>query len=124
MPASREFIVITYKLFYARRHLDGLLARAISLGSNRSSLCANGSSFKTDSLRSLIAPHESGNVTHLRGLKHRLFVLLFALQGGCVVRCLPYHARSFGQFKAFFSLSGEPAPPVDYDYEHSHQNLS
>ena len=95
MPASREFMVITVRLFYAGTCPNGLVARVISSGSDGRSLCADGSSFTTDSLRSLITPRETGNIAHLQGLERGFFALLFALQGGCVVRYLPYDARSF-----------------------------
>jgi hypothetical protein len=36
-------------------------------------------------------PHETGNIAHLQGLEREFF----APRGGCVVRCLAYHARSF-----------------------------
>ena len=101
MPTSLKFIVITVRLFYAGTRPNGLVAKAISSGSDGRSLSANGSSFTTDSLRSLIAARESGDLARLLGLERGFFALLFALQGGCVVRCLPYHARSFGRFRAF-----------------------
>ena len=52
---------------------------------------ADGTAFLTDSVRSPIAPRENGDVAHPHEAEHRFF----ALSGGCVVRCLPYHARSF-----------------------------
>ena len=91
MPASREFIVIRIRAFYAATHLNGSVARVISSGSTRSSFGTDSGSLKTDSLRSLMAPHETGNIARLQGLEREFF----APRGGCVVRCLAYHARSF-----------------------------
>ena len=43
-----------------------------------------------------MAPHETGNIARLQGLE----LEFFAPRGGCVVRCLAYHARSFDLCKA------------------------
>ncbi len=61
MPASREFIVITIRAFYAGMHLNRSVAAVISSGSN-------GSSFETNRIRSVVVPREWGDVDHLHEL--------------------------------------------------------
>ena len=110
MPASRKFIVMTIWLFYALTRLYGLVA--IGMSSH-----ADGNSFETDHIGTLIAPRKSADVAHPQGLEH----VFFAPHGGCVVRCLLIMRDLLTDLGPF---SGIPARPVDHDYEHSHQNLS
>ena len=76
-------------LFYALTRLYGLVAIAMSSH-------ADGDSFETDHIGTLIVPRKSADVAHPQGLEH----VCFALHDGCVVRCLPYHAPSFDRFRA------------------------
>ncbi|OUV69204.1 MAG: hypothetical protein CBC82_00190 [Cellvibrionales bacterium TMED122] len=84
MPASRKFTVMAIRLFYASTRLYGLVAIAMSSH-------ADGNSFETYHIGTLIAPSKSADVAYPQGLEY----ICFAPHGGCVVRCLPYHARSF-----------------------------
>jgi hypothetical protein len=68
-------------------------------------------------VRSLIAPHESGNIAHLQGLERGFspFTAVALCAVSLIMRDL---LTDLGHF------SGKPASPVDHDYEYSHQNLS
>ena len=64
MLASREFIVITVRQFYATTRLNGLAAILVSSGSDVGSMLAEGCSFQANSNSSLIAPRQCGDVEH------------------------------------------------------------
>ena len=78
---------------------------------------ADGNSFETDHIVTLIAPRKSTDVAHPHEIEHvfspSTAVALFAVS--LIMRDL---LTDLGPF------DGIPARPVDHDYEHSHQNLS
>ena len=70
MPASREFIVMTMRIFYALARLYGLVAIVMLLH-------VDGGAFQSDNNRALIGPRESADVAHPHKLERCFFYELW-----------------------------------------------